>query len=180
MNTRIKKNILILGGARSGKSSFAQEVASKSGKRILFCATAEPLDEEMRTRILEHKKYRPHEWNTIETTRNIGHEIGSLLDSYDAVIIDCITILVANSMGDLTKYKEAEKRVDSEIHAIFKCMERKRASIILVSNEVGLGLVPENRVGRAYRDILGRANQQLAAHSDEVYFMAAGLPLKLK
>jgi len=180
MDNLTKKNVLILGGARSGKSTFAQELALKSGKRILFCATAEPLDEEMRTRILEHKKSRPQGWDTIEAPTGAGRKIGRLLYKYDAVIIDCITILVANSMGDLTKYKEAEKRVDSEIHAIFKCMERKRASIILVSNEVGLGLVPETRVGRAYRDILGRANQQLAAQADEVYFMAAGLPLKLK
>ncbi len=180
MNTGIKKNVLILGGARSGKSAFAQELASKLGKRIRFCATAEPLDKEMRTRILEHKKSRPQGWDTIEASKGAGRKIGRLLFKYDAVIIDCITLLVANSMGNLTEYKEAEKRVDSEIHAIFKCMERKRASIILVSNEVGLGLVPENKIDRVYRDILGRANQQLAAHSDEVYFMVAGLPLKLK
>lgn len=180
MNTGIKKNVLILGGARSGKSTFAQELALKSGKRILFCATAEPLDEEMRMRILEHKKSRPQGWDTIEASKGAGRKISRLLFKYDAVIIDCITLLVANSMGDLTKYKEAEKRGASEVRAILKCMERKRVSIILVSNEVGLGLVPENKIGRIYRDILGRANQQLAAHADEVYFMAAGLPLKLK
>lgn len=174
------KNILILGGARSGKSNFALKLATRAGGKILFCATAEALDDEMKVRIRKHKKSRPQDCDTLEAPRDAGLKLAGLLHGYNVVIIDCITLLVANAMGDSTASKKAEKKVSSEINALLDCMQKSETSIILVSNEVGLGIVPENKLGRIYRDLLGRANQQLAAYSDEVYLMAAGIPLQVK
>lgn len=172
---------LILGGARSGKSRFAQELAAKQGRKVLFVATGEPLDEEMRARIDTHKKSRPAGWRTLEAPTNIARALRSKIGDADVVIIDCITLLVSNLMGDEnTDVGTWEKKVSAEIKSLIALLKNSKANFIIVSNEVGLGLVPTTPIGRAYRDILGIANQMLARNADEVYLMVAGIPLALK
>ncbi|OGO02110.1 MAG: bifunctional adenosylcobinamide kinase/adenosylcobinamide-phosphate guanylyltransferase [Chloroflexi bacterium RBG_13_52_14] len=172
---------LILGGARSGKSRFAQELAAKPGRKVLFVATGEPLDEEMRARIDTHKKLRPANWRTLEAPTNVARAMRGKIGDADVVIIDCITLLVSNLMGDEnTDVSIWEKRVSAEIKSLIVLLKNSKANSIIVSNEVGLGLVPAVPVGRAYRDILGMANQMLARNADEVYLMIAGIPVVLK
>lgn len=175
-----RKIILLLGGARSGKSTFAQELVSQLGKKVLFVATGEPLDDEMKTRIEEHKKSRPKNWRTVEAPHQIGKTLEKQIGDAEVVIIDCITLLVANLLGDDPNYPEAEKQITAEINELISAMKTIQSSFIIVSNEVGLGLVPDNKLGRLYRDLLGKSNQLLACYADEVYFMAAGIPLKIK
>jgi len=175
-----KKMILILGGARSGKSSYAQQMAADSGGRVLFCATAQPLDEEMRKRILVHRQSRPPSWDTLEVETGLAAALADKVGKYDTVIVDCITLLTANSMGETIDHKAAEKSVDAEVDGLIDLIQRSDCSFILVSNEVGSGIVPDNDLARVYRDALGRANQRLARAADDVVLMTAGLPLKLK
>jgi len=172
-----RKVVLILGGARSGKSGFALRLAQELGQKVLFVATAEPLDEEMRERIEEHRKRRPESWRTLEAPLEVGRRISQELKDEEVVLIDCLTLLLSNLMGEGGKLQE---RAEAELEGLLRCMEEARASFILVSNEVGMGIVPEHKSGRLFRDLQGRANQLLADRADEVYFMVAGLPLRLK
>ena len=183
----MKKILLLLGGARSGKSYYAQELAKKTAEKVLFVATAEAGDEDMRRRIEKHQHDRPAAWRTLEATTGIGDRIQDEIEDEQMVIIDCITLLVNNIFG---RYNEQqfetiedsvlEKQVISEINQLLECLKTVDSSFIIISNEVGLGLVPGNRMGRLYRDFLGRANQMLAQNADEVYFMVAGIPLRVK
>lgn len=174
------KIILVLGGARSGKSTYAQQLASGMGERVLFCATAEPLDDDMLHRIKKHKKSRPAGWKTLEVSRGVGRALSNLTSAYDAVIIDCITLLVSNCLQDEAESAQAERIVFEEIRDLIKTIGHKKSNYILVSNEVGGGLVPDSVLGRFYRDLLGKANQLLAKAADEVYLMVAGIPLKVR
>jgi len=181
------KNILIIGGARSGKSHFAQELALKLGKPVLFVATAVAGDEEMRHRIEEHQRTRPTKWSTVEVTTHIGNQIEQIIGLAQVVIVDCITLLVSNifsqyadQTGEHIDATLIEKKVTSEIDELVECINRLDASFIIVTNEVGTGLVPANKMSRLYRDLLGKANQLLAQQADEVYLMVAGLLLKIK
>jgi len=177
------KSTLITGGARSGKSHLAQELALKSGGAVLFVATAEAGDDEMKQRIEEHKKARPSAWVTLEANTHIGRQISRNIGQAQTVIIDCITLLINNVFQQYNEETGAtliEKTVMAEIDGLIRCMEQSGAGFIIVTNEVGLGLVPTNKLGRLYRDLLGRANQELAEHADEVYLMVAGLPVRLK
>jgi len=178
---------LITGGVRSGKSRFAQELASRSGQPVLFVATAEAGDEEMRQRIEEHRRTRPKSWNTLEATTHIGGQIPERIGQARVVVIDCITLLVSNILGQYAgedgegiDASSLERDVLAEIIELIDCIGRLDASFVIVTNEVGTGLVPDNRMGRLYRDLLGRANQLLAEQVDEVYLMVAGLPLLVK
>lgn len=180
-------SILITGGARSGKSSFAQELALKSGKPVLFVATAEAGDDEMRQRIEEHKKNRPSDWRTLEVTTHVGSRIRQQVGQARVVVVDCITLLVNNifnqcsdQAGRLLDTAIIEQKLVAEIGELIDCICRTDADFIIVTNEVGLGLVPDNQMGRLYRDLLGRANQMLAQAVDEVYLMVAGLPVRIK
>lgn len=175
-----EKCIFILGSARSGKSHFAQELAGKLSKKILFVATSEALDEEMQARIDEHKKARPESWRTLEIPTNVGKQIEKQIGDANVVIIDCLTLLVSNLLGDELDYLKAEKQVLAEINELITCIDKLDASFIIVSNEVGMGLVPKTKLGRIYRDILGKANQLIAQHANDVYFMVAGIPIKMK
>jgi adenosylcobinamide kinase / adenosylcobinamide-phosphate guanylyltransferase len=186
-NNSAKKVILLLGGARSGKSSYAESLAKNSGEKVLFVATAEAGDEDMRLRIQKHRLSRPPEWRTLEAASDIGSRIADEIDDEKIVIIDCVTLLVSNILCRLDAQQlenvgdaDLERQVAAEIEKIQDCLRKTEASFIIVSNEVGLGLVPDNRLGRLYRDLLGRANQMLAQSSDEVFFMVAGIPLRVK
>ena len=175
-----EKSIFVLGGARSGKSCFAQNLAGKLGNKVLFVATGEALDEEMKARISQHQEARPESWRTLEASTNTGKQIEKRISDAEVVIIDCLTLLVSNLLGDELDYPEAEKHVMAEMDELVACMDRLAASFIIVSNEVGMGLVPETRLGRLYRDLLGKANQFVAQHASEVYFMVAGIPITVK
>jgi len=173
------KLVLVLGGARSGKSRFAQQMAADMAGKVLFVATAEAGDEEMRARIARHRESRPAGWRTMEVTDGLGPRLKAGVGDASVVLIDCLTLLVSNVMGG-ARLETAEKRVLGEIEELIGAIGQLEASFIIVSNEVGLGLVPDNRLGRDFRDLAGRANQLVARASSEVYFMIAGLPLKLK
>lgn len=179
--------ILITGGARSGKSYLAQELALKSGRSVLFVATATAEDEEMRQRIEEHRRLRPTNWSTLEVSTHVGNGIRKNIACAQLVIIDCITLLVNNIFskytgpgGEITEATPLEQEVTDEIRELIACLDHTMASFIIVTNEVGLGLVPVNPMARLYRDLLGKANQLLAARADEVYLLVAGLPVKIK
>ncbi|MFC1981663.1 bifunctional adenosylcobinamide kinase/adenosylcobinamide-phosphate guanylyltransferase [Chloroflexota bacterium] len=181
------KSILITGGVRSGKSHFAQDLARKSGGPVLFVATATAGDEEMRHRIEAHREARPSSWNTLETTTNIGGQILKQTFKARIIILDCVTLLINNIFvqhsgrnGDRIDALLIEKEVVAEIDELVRCIDRVEADFIIVSGEVGLGLVPADRTSRLYRDLLGKANQALAQHADEVYLMVAGIPLPVK
>ena len=171
----------ILGGARSGKSRFAQELAAKLGKRVLFVATGEPLDEEMNARIEVHKRSRPHTWKTLEAPTNVAKAMKGKIGDAEVVIVDCLTLLVSNLMGTEDIDAETlEKKVTAELEDLVAFMRTTKAYFIIVSNEVGLGLVSPYPAGRIYRDALGMANQMLAKNADEVYLMVAGIAIPLK
>ena len=177
--------ILILGGARSGKSAEAVRIARQNkDERVLFVATAEPGDDEMRLRIEKHRAERPAHWHTLEAPRRVGKAIGRQSQVYTTIVVDCITLLVSNLLVDKSDpYAEAVREsVDQEIDEIVRAaVELPFASrTVVVSNEVGTGMAPLTPLGRAFRDLVGRANQNLAAASDRAVLMVAGLPLILK
>lgn len=166
------KLIFILGGARSGKSSFALKLAQKSGKRVTFIATATPIDSEMKQRIKNHKKVRPKEWKTVEVKNNLDKKIEQ--EKNKMILIDCLTIYISYLM-DLP-----ETRILEHMKQVIKVIKRSGSDIIVVSNEVGCGIHPENKLGRDYRDILGKVNQMFARSADEFYIMFAGMPVNIK
>ncbi len=146
-------------------------------------ATAEAGDEEMRQRIERHKERRPAAWNTLEAATNIGSQISQKMGEARVVIVDCITLLVNNLFGQYSDQIDAslvEKKVADEIDGLIECIEHTDATFIIVTNEIGLGLVPPHRMSRLYRDVLGKANQRLAEVAEEVYLMVAGLPVQIK
>ena len=180
------KSVLIIGGARSGKSRFAQELAVKQGGSVLFVATATAGDDEMARRIKQHRKERPADWNTLEATAGLGKRIPAEDRQSQTVIVDCITLLVNNifsrfsHQGEQSDEGQIEQAVTAEIEELIECIARLDSSFIIVTNELGMGLVPPDPVARLYRDILGKANQMIAEASDEVYLMMAGIPVKIK
>ncbi|APV44236.1 adenosylcobinamide kinase / adenosylcobinamide-phosphate guanylyltransferase [Dehalogenimonas formicexedens] len=182
-----KRTILLIGGARSGKSSYAEELAREIGGEVLFVATAEARDEEMRRRIEVHKKSRPAHWHTLEAPCKVGDCISKDNRILDVVVLDCVTLLVNNVLcqhmavsGEDVDEKAVEADIKTEINSIIACMVQSLATYIMVTNEVGEGIIPLGASTRIYRDVLGRANQMLAKAVDEVYLMVAGIPLKVK
>jgi adenosylcobinamide kinase/adenosylcobinamide-phosphate guanylyltransferase len=175
--------ILILGGARSGKSAFAQQMAQElGGERVLFVATAEAGDEEMRQRIEQHRRERPEGWRTLEAQRDVGCAILEQAGDAEAILVDCVTMLVSNLLVEAGDpfVAEIETRVMSEVETLAACAEQLSGHFIVISNEVGMGLVPPYPLGRAYRDLLGKVNQVLARAADEVYLLIAGVPMPIK
>jgi adenosylcobinamide kinase/adenosylcobinamide-phosphate guanylyltransferase len=177
------KSILILGGARSGKSRLAVEMARQRGGDVFFVATAEARDAEMKRRIKAHREARPSSWKTMEATTHLGAQIARNIGNARTVIVDCVTLLVNNifeQYDETTDASKLEKAVEAEIKELLDCMAHSKALYIIVSNEVGLGIIPADNVSRLYRDLLGRANQALAARADEVYLLVAGIPIAIK
>ncbi len=186
--------VLILGGARSGKSRFAEELAHRLGKRVLYLATAQAGDEEMAARITEHRDGRPNAWRTLEAPVRVGEAVLSDLQSSSAevVLLDCLTFLVTNlilaGLEDPSREVEldsidelaARARVRTELDELLDARRASGIPWIVVTNEVGSGLVPPYYLGRVFRDLQGWANQQLAAEADQVYLMVAGISLGLK
>jgi len=176
--------ILILGGARSGKSTYAQRMAKAHGGKVVFIATAEAQDDEMRDRIAAHQADRPDGWQTLEIPHGVAQAFTRLAAPADLALLDCMTLLVSNLLllendVDNPDSARAEKALDVELGELQEAIRSGRADWIVVSNEVGLGLVPPYPAGRVYRDLLGHANQRLAAQADEVYWMVAGIPVPI-
>lgn len=171
----MNKITLILGGARSGKSSYALTLANKY-KKVAFIATCQGLDQEMRLRIKLHKESRPKHWETFEEAKDLVKLAGKMNNRFDCIVIDCLTLLVSN----LLLAKESQEQIIDQVQELLLILKKKKSRVIMVSNEVGLGLVPVNRLGREFRDIAGKVNQLVANVASEVLFMAAGLPLRLK
>jgi adenosylcobinamide kinase/adenosylcobinamide-phosphate guanylyltransferase len=169
------KITFILGGARSGKSANAVDLAKKYN-RVAFIATCLPLDDEMKKRVELHKQSRLSAWHTIEESYDLASQIIMMDNSYDCIIIDCLTLYLSN----LIFKNYDDKTIESNLGLAIKAIKNIDSRVIIVSNEVGLGIVPENALARRFRDLAGRANQKVAQEADEVLFMVSGLPLKLK
>ena len=180
-----KKLTLILGGARSGKSRYAEQIASRAQAEVLYVATGEARDDEMTNRIARHKARRPSEWHTLEAPVQVGKAIDGQGDKWEVVLLDCITLLANNMFGrevedEPAASDEAESALMNEIEQLLDVYAAGENHWLVVSNEVGLGLVPSFPLGRLYRDALGRANQRLAEAADEVVLMVAGQPVVIK
>ncbi len=169
---------LITGGARSGKSSFAVDLARKrGGSNVVFIATAEPGDQEMRARIAAHRAARPPGWTTIETRDQVAQALRAA-PPMSAVLLDCVALWTSNVLH--SHRTGAAQAMDKQIDELIDWFRAADVVLIVVTNEVGMGLVPATELGRAFRDLLGSVNRRLAAASDEVYFLVAGLPMELK
>jgi adenosylcobinamide kinase/adenosylcobinamide-phosphate guanylyltransferase len=175
---------LILGGARSGKSSYAERLALElGGQDVLYIATAQAFDDEMRARIAAHRAARPAGWRTLEAPSLASAQLAEATQGARVVLLDCMTLLASNAilaLGDEPADQAADAAVEREVAALLAARHAHDTVWIVVSNEVGMGLVPPYPLGRVYRDALGRANQRLAAAADRVLLMVAGLPLTLK
>ena len=176
---RIGELVLLLGGARSGKSIAAERLARRGGS-VLFVATAEALDEEMDRRIAAHRRHRPAGWHTMEEPLDPVAALVPVVDRYDTFVLDCLTLWVSNLLLSNEHASDVETIVLDAARRLLDLVEGSGATWILVSNEVGQGLVPPSPLGRAYRDALGRVNQLIASRADRVYLMVAGLALKMK
>lgn len=170
------KLILVLGGARAGKSTFALRLAQEHAGEgsVTFIATAQALDDEMAHRIARHREERPAHWSTIEEPYELDEALIKASNS-GVAIVDCLTLFISNWLlrSDEPTLQEVTKRFLATVRS-------QKQTVICVSNEVGLGLVPETPLGRTFRDLLGRVNQQFAEVADEVYLLVAGLPLRMK
>ena len=175
--------ILLLGGARGGKSAHAQRLAQDaarvSGDKVCFIATAQGLDEDMAARIARHRADRPAQWRTIEEPCQIDEALKEASGA-GIIIVDCLTLFVSNWLMRHEDEHECEQFVSRVTREFLELARAQQQTIICVSNEVGLGIVPDTRLGRVFRDLLGRVNQDFAAAADEVYLLCAGLPLRLK
>ena len=180
-----KQLILILGGARSGKSDFAERLAAHLSPEgsVTYVATATVGDDEMAARIAAHRAHRPATWHTLEVPARVGAAVLNQARYADVILLDCLTLLVSNVLMPAYEgepLEVAKRRVAEEMDALLAAYRHHHATWIVVSNEVGMGLVPPYPLGREYRDALGRANRRLAATADRVLFMVAGIPLDVK
>jgi adenosylcobinamide kinase/adenosylcobinamide-phosphate guanylyltransferase len=167
---------LVLGGVRSGKSRFAQEYASRFS-RVVFVATAKPSDAEMLNKIRRHQTERPKHWQTLEEPLELARVVAEQAPKFDVMLVDCLTIFVAN----LLEAAETDtSSVELRIERFLEALGAAPASVVLVSNEVGSGVVPAYAAGRRFRDALGELNQRVAALADNAVLMVSGLPLALK
>ncbi|MBS4021050.1 MAG: bifunctional adenosylcobinamide kinase/adenosylcobinamide-phosphate guanylyltransferase [Dethiobacter sp.] len=183
----LEKLIFITGGARSGKSRLAEEIASRSGGPVAYIATAAVYDEEMAERVEVHRRRRPESWLTVEETLHLDAELDRLPPGIQFVVLDCLTLWLSNRL--LQSYSEAssvceQSQLQNEILAGLElfCERLRRSSFstVIVSNEVGCGIVPDTPLARVFRDLAGRANQLVAARADSVFLAVAGLSLKIK
>ncbi|MBI5188060.1 MAG: bifunctional adenosylcobinamide kinase/adenosylcobinamide-phosphate guanylyltransferase [Nitrospirae bacterium] len=172
--TSCKKIIFVTGGARSGKSTFALKEASKISGKKAYIATAEALDEEMKQRIEDHKRQRGDDWVTYEEPLKIAELVEEIKGKYSVILIDCLTLWLSNLI-------HADLNFKAEIGHLIPSLVTSHSSLVyIISNEVGMGIVPENEMARRFRDMAGLLNQKVAEVADEVYMVVAGTPIKIK
>jgi len=170
------KITFILGGARSGKSSYAVKLAGVHKGKVAFIATCQALDSEMKKRIRLHKASRPKPWKSFDAPKLEILVLKDICAKFNVIIIDCLTLLVSNLILSGVKENDVEKKIKSALEILSK----NNAECIIVSNEVGLGIVPNNKTARDFRDVAGRINQIVAQEADKVIFMVSGIPLMVK
>jgi adenosylcobinamide kinase/adenosylcobinamide-phosphate guanylyltransferase len=170
-----KQIILITGGARSGKSRYAEERARAAGTRLLYVATAEAKDEEMARRIAAHRKRRGSDWITVEEPLELASALLRYRGEVDCALVDCLTLWISNLL-----MRQDEKAATEKIDALIDALTLFDFQVLFVTNEVGLGIVPDNPLARSFRDLVGWANQRIAEVADEVVLMVAGLPVVVK
>lgn len=175
------KLIFITGGARSGKSAFAQKLANRLSKKarpdsigVTYIATAQARDKEMELRIKIHRKNRPSRWKTVEREKNVTEVLSRIAEKNEVILLDCLTLLISNLL------LSGEKKILKEIRQLVDEVKRVKVTVLIVSNEVGMGIVPDNRLARRFRDTAGRANQIVAQAADEVYLVVSGISTKIK
>ena len=169
------KIIFVIGGARSGKSSFALKEASEVSGKKAYIATAEALDSEMKDRIERHKKDRGNNWDTYEEPLKISNVLFDIKTKYDVIVVDCLTLWLSNLMS---RNSDIFNEIEKFINALRITHHASR--IYIVSNEVGMGIVPDNEMAREFRELAGFLNQKIAEIADEVYLVTAGIPIKIK
>lgn len=177
------KIILVTGGARSGKSTFAEQYVAKYGEKIGYIATSQIYDDEMEFRVKLHQKRRPQGWDTFECPFDAHHVIVDKGQSYDMFLFDCITIYISNILSkvqDITDFDGNYQLVTGKINELIEAIKASDTTVVLVTNEVGAGIVPENKLARIYRDLAGLTNQILAEAAAEVYLVVAGIPVNLR
>jgi len=170
-----KKIVLITGGARSGKSRYAEERAAKAGPRLLYLATAEAKDEEMAQRIAEHKKRRESRWVTVEEPEEVAATLLGQRGGADCAVVDCLTLWISNLL-----IRQDEEAVIKKVEELIERLPLLDFQVFLVTNEVGSAIVPDNPLARKFRDLVGWTNQRVAQAADEVVLMVAGLPVIVK
>ena len=171
-----KKIVFITGGARSGKSRFAEELARQFPGAKAYLATAQALDEEMTERIRRHRENRPDDWQTLEEPLKVADCISKEGSRFDLILLDCLTLWISN----LLMAGWEETTIQKEGNRLLDACRRAKSSLILVGNEVGMGIVPENAQARLFRDLSGFIQQKVAREADEVYFMVSGIGQKIK
>ncbi len=173
----MSKTIFILGGARSGKSRFALELGKQQTGTKIYLATAEPRDAEMSTRIKQHQQERSADWETVEEPLHLSETLQALEGRADVILIDCLTLWLSNLMMDK---RQSDQILSQEIDPFIDSVAKRNTTIIAVSNEVGQGIVPADPLARRFRDLSGLLHQKYAAIAEDVYFMTAGIPQKIK
>lgn len=176
MGDQMGKLIFVTGGTRSGKSAFAEEVTDALGSNVTYIATARAGDGEMMERIALHRQRRPDNWRTVEEPEQVRETIEYWGARSDVILLDCLTLFISNLMLN----DEPDNLIVQAAEDIAAAAKAAKAHVVVVSNEVGLSLVPPNQLGRRYQEVVGRANQVLARAADEVYLVVAGMPLDLK
>jgi len=172
----LRKVLFIIGGCRSGKSSHALFLANQIPGHKIFIATCMPHDKEMEERVLLHKKQRSRAWTTLEVPVRLSEEISKNSQKENVILVDCLTLWISNLLLE----NNNQKNVDGHIRKLIQSLEKAQCPIILVSNEVGTGIVPENRLARRFRDTAGFTNQRVAACANKVIWMVAGIPVGVK
>jgi adenosylcobinamide kinase/adenosylcobinamide-phosphate guanylyltransferase len=177
----MSQTIFITGGARSGKSRFAEQTAATFGTSLCYLATAQSLDDEMDHRISIHQQRRGDVWQTVEEPLHLAQALADNDGGSNVILVDCLTLWLTNLLLlDEEPGKESEERIVGEVRHLVTTLRGMKTPVIIVTNEVGMGIVPENRLARMFRDIAGQANQIIAAAADEAWLVASGIPLRLK
>ena len=176
----MSQTVFITGGTRCGKSSFAERLAIRFGAPFGYLATAQALDEEMKERIRLHRQRRGNGWEVIEEPFHLSQALLSIDARYQVILVDCVTLWLSNLLCRAEPQSAVEDNIRAEVLQVRVTLDGMTTPVILVSNEVGMGIVPENRLARQFRDIAGNANQLLAASADEAWLVVSGMPLRLK
>ncbi|MPM19411.1 Bifunctional adenosylcobalamin biosynthesis protein CobU [bioreactor metagenome] len=185
----MSKIILVTGGARSGKSNFAEKLCIDQNNSTAYIATSIPFDDEMKDRVKKHKESRHQDWKTYEIYKDIYSIIKEISNNHETVILDCVTLLVNNLMftydmdidkANQEEINELEKYIKDQVKKLIEEIKKTNLYFVVVTNELGMAVVPANKLSRVYTDIVGRINQQIASQSDEVYFVVSGIPMKIK